>query len=131
LDAGGPPSAPDESAASGPGHLPFWSRPLSTFGLSLFTTLAAVHLGWPYHAPLIPDRLSAGSRDLGSPPQPPPPGRGSRVPRASHLAVAGDARLGRGLLAEQQVSSPPSGRATHFSRCPRVARKRTKTNARR
>ena len=24
-----------------------------------------VHLGWPYHAPLVPDRLSAGSRDLG------------------------------------------------------------------
>jgi len=66
LDAGGTSSAPDESAASGPGHLPFWSEPLSTFGSSLFTTLAAVHLGWPYHAPLVPDRRGAGSRDLGS-----------------------------------------------------------------
>ena len=47
-------------------HSTFWSKPVSTFGLSLFTTLAAVHLGWPYHAPLVPDRLSAGSRDLGS-----------------------------------------------------------------
>src|SRR5262245_7266356 len=34
----------------------FWSKPISTFGLSLFTTLTAVHLGWPYHAPL--DRKS-------------------------------------------------------------------------
>ena len=66
LYAGGPPSAPDEFAASGPGHLPFWSKPISTFGLSLFTTLAAVHLGWPYHAPLVPDHRGAGSRDLGS-----------------------------------------------------------------
>ena len=66
LDAGGTSSAPDESTASGPGHLPFWSEPISTFGSSLFTALAAVHLGWPYHAPLVPDRLSAGSRDLGS-----------------------------------------------------------------
>jgi hypothetical protein len=66
LDAGGTPSAPDEFAASGPGHLPFWSKPISTFGLSLFTTLTAVHLGWPYHAPLVPDRRGAGSRDLGS-----------------------------------------------------------------
>src|SRR3954453_20562840 len=66
LDAGGTSSAPDESAASGPGHVPFWSEPVSTFGLSLFTTLAAVHLGWPYHAPLAPDRHGAGSRDLGS-----------------------------------------------------------------
>src|SRR5262252_8267019 len=66
LDAGGPSSAPDDIAASGPGHVPFWSQPVSTFGLSRFTTLAAVHLGWPYHAPLVPDRRGAGSRDLGS-----------------------------------------------------------------
>ena len=45
LDAGGTSSAPDESAASGPGHLPFWSKPISTFGLFLVTTLATVHLG--------------------------------------------------------------------------------------
>jgi hypothetical protein len=66
LYAGGTSSAPDEFAASGPGHLPFWSKPISTFGLSLLTTRAAVHLGWPYHAPLVPDRRGAGSRDLGS-----------------------------------------------------------------
>jgi len=107
LDAGGTSSAPDESAASGPGHLPFWSKPISTFGLSLFTTLAAVHLGWPYHAPLVPDRFGAGSRDLASRSGRHPKGYGYVVPRASHPPVARDARLGRGLLAEQQVLSPP------------------------
>ena len=125
LDAGGTPSAPEDIATPGPGHVPFWSKPISTFGSSLFTALAAVHLGWPYHAPLAPDRRGAGSRALGSRSERHPRGRGYVVPRASHPAVAGDARLGRGLLAEQQVSSPPSGRATHFSRYPRVARNGT------
>ena len=74
LDAGGTSSAPDEFAASGPGHVPFWSETVSTFGSSLFTTLAAVHLGWPYHAPLVPDRRGAGSRDLGSRSDRPPRG---------------------------------------------------------
>ena len=66
LYAGGPTSAPGELEAPGPGHIRFWSKPVSTFGLFWFTTLAAVHLGWPYHAPLVPDRPGAGSRDLGS-----------------------------------------------------------------
>ena len=66
LYAGGSSYAPDEFEAPGPGHLPFWSKPISTFGLFLLTTLTAVHLGWPYHAPLVPDRRGAGSRDLGS-----------------------------------------------------------------
>src|SRR5262249_35511317 len=107
LDAGGPASAPDDIAASGPGHVPFWSKPVSTFGLSWFTTLAAVHLGWPYHAPLVPDRRGAGSRDLGSRSDRPPPGWGYVFPRASPPPRAGDARLGRGLLAEHPGSSPP------------------------
>jgi hypothetical protein len=33
LNAGGTSSAPDEFAASGPGHVPFWSKPISTFWL--------------------------------------------------------------------------------------------------
>ena len=45
LYAGGASSAPDELAASGPGHVPFWSKPISIFGLSYVTTLTAVHLG--------------------------------------------------------------------------------------
>jgi hypothetical protein len=45
LDAGGASSAPDEFGAPGPGHLPFWSQPISTLGLSWVTTLTAVHRG--------------------------------------------------------------------------------------
>src|SRR6516164_339305 len=45
LYAGGSASAPGEFGAPGPGHVPFWSKPVSTFGLSFVTTLAAVHLG--------------------------------------------------------------------------------------
>jgi hypothetical protein len=66
LYAGGTTSAPDELEASGPGHIPFWSKPVSTLGLFLVTTLTAVHLGWPYHAPLVPDHPDAGSRRFGS-----------------------------------------------------------------
>ncbi len=32
------------SGAPGPGHMPFWPKPISIFGLSYITTLAAVHL---------------------------------------------------------------------------------------
>src|SRR3954462_6820103 len=66
LYAGGSSSAPDELGASGPGHVPFWSKTVSTFGLHLMTALTAVHLGWPYHAPLSPDLRGAGSRRFGS-----------------------------------------------------------------
>src|SRR5262249_20222000 len=45
LFAGGSPSAPGKFGAPGPGHAPFWSKPVSTFGLSYVATLAAVHLG--------------------------------------------------------------------------------------
>jgi hypothetical protein len=45
LYAGGSTSAPGEFGAPGPGHAPLWSKPVSTFGLSYVTTLAAVHLG--------------------------------------------------------------------------------------
>src|SRR5262249_51677457 len=37
LSAGGAPSAPGELVAPGPDHVPFWSKPDSIFGLSLFT----------------------------------------------------------------------------------------------
>jgi hypothetical protein len=45
LDAGGSSSAPGEIGAPGPGHIPFWSKPVGTFGLFVITTLTTVHLG--------------------------------------------------------------------------------------
>src|SRR3954452_7568994 len=37
LSAGGASSAPGNNAAPGPAHVPFWFKPDSIFGLSLFT----------------------------------------------------------------------------------------------
>jgi hypothetical protein len=43
LDAGGSSSAPGEIGTPGPGHVPFWSQPVGTFGLLVITTLTTVH----------------------------------------------------------------------------------------
>ena len=48
-----------------PSHT-FWFKPVSTFGLALLTTLLAVHLCWPYHPTLAPDRIGARSRSIPS-----------------------------------------------------------------
>ena len=53
------------------------------------------------------------------------------MPRAPHLPVTRDARLGRRLLAEQQVLSPPLQRAIQFQRHPRVAPEHPSSPARR
>ena len=45
LYAGGAASACAEFGAAHPDHLPFWSKPLSIFGLASRTTLTALHLG--------------------------------------------------------------------------------------
>ena len=45
--------------------MPFWPKPISIFGLSSVRRLRRFRLGSPYHAPLVPDHLDAGSRDLG------------------------------------------------------------------
>jgi hypothetical protein len=44
LFAGGSTTAPEEFGASGPGRVPFWSKPVSIFGLSFVTTIPALHL---------------------------------------------------------------------------------------
>src|SRR5207245_2157658 len=54
---------------------------------------------------LVPDRMDAGSRGVGSRLSRPPEGGGYVVPRAWHPSVAGGAPLGKILLAEQQVLS--------------------------
>ena len=61
-----------------------------------------------------------------------PGGSGICSPRPAHsrhVSLATLDHLGQPLDGRRhQVSSPPSGRATHFSRYPRVARKRARTN---
>ena len=51
LFAGGAASAPEEFGASGPDHVPFWSKPVSIFGLSFVTTIydASPGLTMPPH----------------------------------------------------------------------------------
>jgi hypothetical protein len=129
LYAGGPSSAPGECKAPGPGHVPFWSKPISTFGLFFVTTLTAVHLGWPYHAPLVPDRRSAGSRDLGSrsgrhPEDEDTLSRGLRTPLlpGTHASVGDcwqNSRCYHLLLKSNTVPATPSCRT--YTAKPRVA----------
>src|SRR5262249_2650983 len=45
LWAGGAPSATGDIAAPVPGHVPFWSKPISIFGLLLFTALISTSPG--------------------------------------------------------------------------------------
>ena len=49
-----------------PDHIPFWSKPDSIFGLSLFTTFISTLSELTLSRLLAPDRRDAGSRRLGS-----------------------------------------------------------------
>ena len=44
-----------------PGCVPLWLEPVSVFGSSHLTMLAAVHLGWACHPVWPSNRLNAGS----------------------------------------------------------------------
>jgi hypothetical protein len=66
LYAGGPTSARGEFGAPRPGHVPFWSKPDSLFGLSFLTTLVGTSSGFTRPPLLAPDHREAGSRRLHS-----------------------------------------------------------------
>jgi len=108
LSAGGTPSATGESAAPVPDHVPFWSKPDSIFGLSLFTAFISTSPGLTSSGLLAPDRRDAGSRSVGSRVHDRSEDRGCVVPQASDLAVAGDARWGSRPMAEHRVMSNAS-----------------------
>ena len=108
LSAGGAPSAPEDIAAPGPDHIPFWSKPDSIFGLPLFTALISTSPGLTSSGLLAPDRRDAGSRRVGSRSHGRSEDRGYVVPQASDLAVAGDARWGSRPMAEHRVMSGAS-----------------------
>jgi hypothetical protein len=92
LWAGGAPSATGDIATPVPGHVPFWSKPDSIFGLLLFTAFISTSPGLTCSGLLAPDRRDAGSRRVGSRVHDRSKDRGYVVPQASDLAVAGDAR---------------------------------------
>jgi hypothetical protein len=96
--------------------------------------LSAIHLCWPYHAILVPDRLNASSRSLPSRFGYHPNGWCYIVPEASHPAIAGDACSGKiPMTAHRVVSSPRHNSSssdfmshncntTRFSWCPIILR---------
>src|SRR5262249_41061292 len=56
LSAGGASSATGDIATPVPGHVPFWSKPNSIFGLSLFTAFISTSPGLTSSGRLAPDR---------------------------------------------------------------------------
>src|SRR5439155_26243786 len=114
LSAGGAPSAPGELVAPVPDHIPFWSKPDSIFGLSLFTAFISTSPGLTCPGLLAPDRRDAGSRRVGSRSHGRSEDRGYVVPQASDLAVAGDARWGSRPMAEHRVMSEDLLGITHY-----------------
>ena len=105
LSAGGAPSATGKNPVPMPDHVPFWSKPDSIFGLSLFTAFISTSPGLTRPGRLAPDRRDAGSRRVGSRSHGRSEDRGYVVPQASDLAIAGDARWGSRPMAEHRVMS--------------------------
>src|SRR3954452_9086395 len=105
LSAGGASSAAGDIATPVPGHVPFWSKPISIFGLFLFTAFISTSPGLTCPGLLAPDRRDAGSRRVGWRVHDRSEDRGYVVPQASDLAVAGDARWGSRPMAEHRVMS--------------------------
>jgi hypothetical protein len=82
LYAGGATSAPEEFGASGPGHIPFWSKRFSSLRLSFVTTPTMLYLGWPYHSILVPNHHCCWQLQLQLTPWLPSRGRRLRCPGA-------------------------------------------------
>ena len=62
LSADGSTATAGEEEAPAPGHLPFWFKPVSAFGLLKFTTFISSSPELAMPSTLAPDRLSASSR---------------------------------------------------------------------
>ena len=62
LSADGSTATAGEEGAPAPGHLPFWFKPVSAFGLLKFTTFISSSPELAMPSTLAPDRLSASSR---------------------------------------------------------------------
>src|SRR5512135_2836376 len=114
LWAGGASSATGDIATPVPGHVPFWSKPNSIFGLSLFTAVISTSPGLTRPGLLAPDRRDAGSRHVGSRSHGRSEDRGYVVPQASDRAVAGAARWGSRPMAEHRVMSEDLLGITHY-----------------
>ncbi len=126
LSAGGTTSATGDFVAPVLGHTPFWSKPVSTFGLFAMTTFssASLMLTIPFDPSSRPpwcwrSHSSPHGSDCRSNEQ------GYIVTRASHPTVTSDACLGRILIAENQVTSCLDSRNNYSHGLPCRTRKRT------
>jgi hypothetical protein len=89
-----------------PGHIPFWFRPVSIFGLSNITAFSSTSPGLTLPRTAGPrPPCDAGSRRVGSRFHDRPFGRGYVVPQASYQPVARKARCGSRPMAERRVTS--------------------------
>jgi hypothetical protein len=87
LSADGSTATAGEEEAPAPGHLPFWFKPVSAFGLLKFTTFISSSLELAMPSTLAPDRLSASSRRVLSR-ETRPPGSGE-VTLSQELCTVG------------------------------------------
>jgi hypothetical protein len=107
LFAGGASSACEEFGAPQPGHVPFWSKPVSLFGLfwddgvyRRFTLRSSCPRSWLPTALRLAVAVSAHAFTTLT-----RGGGGYVVPRASHEAVASNARRGRRRMAKHSATS--------------------------
>src|SRR5271157_314143 len=87
LSADGSTATAGEEEAPAPGHLPFWFKPVSAFGLLKFTTFISSSPELAMPSTLAPDRLSASSRRVLSR-ETRPPGSGE-VTLSQELCTVG------------------------------------------
>src|SRR5208337_1405498 len=87
LSADGSTATAGEEEAPAPGHLPFWFKPVSAFGLFKFTTFISSSPELAMPSTLAPDRLSASSRRVLSR-ETRPPGSGE-VTLSQELCTVG------------------------------------------
>ena len=89
LSADGSTATAGEEEAPAPGHLPFWFKPVSAFGLFKFTTFISSSPELAMPSTLVLDRLSASSRRvLSRETRPPGSGEVKRLAE-NNLSVCG------------------------------------------
>src|SRR3954449_82236 len=89
LFAGGSTATAGEGRAPAPGHVPFWFKPVSAFGLLVLTAFISRSLELAMPSPLAPDRLGVSSRRI--------PSREARPPRWGEVTLSQELRTA-GLL---------------------------------
>jgi len=101
-----------EGESPAPGHVPFWFKPISVFGLLVLTTFISSSPGLAMPSTLVPDRFNASSRRV--------PSRETRPPGSGEDTLSQELRtvglLRPHVLVGYQWSHTgfcPGGKASH------------------